>query len=75
MVNVKTLSDSEDSSELNMKTSMVIFKRWISKTVQLEMTSPTCNQPVLGVTQHFIVRNSGVKHAWSISSVIMRSEI
>lgn len=46
---------------------------YISNTVQLQMTLSTCSRPVLGMTQHFIVRNSGVKHAWAISSFILRS--
>lgn len=84
IINVQTLSDAEGSSELNMKTSMVIFKRWSLLTSeklpcdsvkQLQATSSTCNQPVLYVTKRFIVHKSEVKHAWSFSSVILRSEI
>lgn len=70
IINVQTPSDAEGTSELNIKTSMVIFKSWIltseklscDSVKQLRTTSPTCGQPVLDVTQHYKVHNSGVKH-------------
>lgn len=70
IINVQTPSDAEGTSELNIKTSMVIFKSWIltseklscDSVKHLQTTSPTCNQPVLDVTQRYKVHNSAVKH-------------